>query len=569
MAENIFLQKLKIKLNNDNSLIKETFEKQRKENELDIVNKTLSPLDKIDPREFKKYTESFSPYPFFLYAYKNWASDIAIIWNVDWDSEVQMKIDWIWSTEFTFHKDKHILYINAIKNWLEQGSWNVKPENQRIPQDWKWVFYILNEDDKTGKTFLEKTIQLRFASAPQHIKDSNWNPIETAVIRLLWGSKLISLENGWFNKFDYQKTISLKHLKKGLILISWPTGSWKSTTLFSFIKQLNDWTKRIYTLENPVEVDVPWISQFDVQPIEDISDDDEITFNFGRWKNFLMRWAWDVILIWEIRDYVTAISWVQMADTWHITLWTLHTNSAIGTISRYLGFESGWKNSRSVEKTTLVELLKYVSAQMLPPQLCHHCKKKVKDLRLEIETLEKEWKVLSPFQLHYKEMLKELDVQKEIIIREFSRNNIKKLFWNISEEKITALIENSYFQNLEGCDKCSVNPHSDKINPRSWYKGVQLINETLIFDNVISKEILKPDFSKEKLLSYLLDKRPVLPKTDRYAITEDKQHFFTMYQDALFKSLLPKNFLQKIMPNSENANLISLLDAKEHGYVEI
>ena len=567
-TNNLYLQKLDITLNDWNDRIKEAFEKQRKNNEIDVSNKHLSELEKIEQKEFKKYTEAYSPFPFFLYAYKNGVSDIAIIGRVDWDSEVQMKIDWIWATEFTFHRDKHILYVNAIKNWLEKWSWNIKPENQRIPQDWKWVLHILKKNDK-GEIELEKTIQLRIATAPQHIKDSKGNPLETVVIRLLGWSKIIWLENGWFNKFDYQKIISLKHLKKGLILISWPTGSGKSTTLFSFIKQLNDWTKRIYTLENPVEIDVPWISQFDVQPKEDIPDDDEITFNFERGKKFLMRWAWDVILIWEIRDYTTAISAVQMADTWHITLATLHTNSAIGTISRYLWFESWGKNSRTIEKTTLVELLKYVSAQMLPPKLCHHCKRKVKDIRKEIETLEKEKKELNTLQLTYKEMLKELDVQKEIIIREFTRNNIKKIFWNIWKEKVELLIENSYLQNLKGCEKCTINPHKDKIHPRSWYKGVQLINETVIFDNAITKEILKPDFSKEKLLSYLVDKRPLLPKEDRYAIKEDKQHFFTMYQDALFKALLPKSALDKVMNNQEHSHLISLLEAKEHWYVEI
>jgi len=559
--KNVYLEKMKLTLWQTNEEIKNNFEQKRKENEIDVSKVEKNPIDRIDPEEFKKYSESFSPYPFFLYAYKNWASDLKFLAIPNGNTKVQMKIDWIWSNEFEFHQEKHILYVNATKNWLVKGSWNVNTENQRIPQDWKWVFHVLKWD----KT-LEKTIQLRAAFAPQHISDKYQNPLESVVIRLLWWAVKLLLENSWFSKYDYEKITSLKYMKKWLILISWPTGSWKSTTLFSFIHQLNDWTKNIYTLENPVEFDVPWITQLDVQPIEDIPDNDEITFNFERWKKFLMRWAWDAILVWEIRDYTTALTAVQMADTWHITLWTLHTKSAIATISRYLWFESWGKNSKSIERVSLIELLQYVSAQMLPPKLCPHCKIKVKDIPLDSKWKVNTWN--SVFDKVYLDMLHELSAQNKIIKKEFLHNNIKKILPWINEKTIDALIQNSCLPNLKGCNKCNINKNESVINPRSWYKGVQMINESLIFDSYVTDLLLDDNFKKENLLDNLLNVRPLLPSNDKNSIKEKKQFFFTMYQDALFKALLPLSNLKNVMWNVDNANVISLLDAKIHWYIE-
>ena len=579
---NISIKKLNLTLDSENNNIVDVFKQKKKENEMDVNSLPKNPIDRLDPEEFKKYSETYSPYPFFLFAYINWASDLKILAMPTWDSLVQFKIDWIWSNEFSFNREKHILYINSIKNWLIKWSWNATPENQRIPQDWKGVLHLLNENKE-----LVNTIQLRAAFVPQHLTDFTQNPLETAVIRLLGWEKKLLLENSWFNSFDYEKIISLKYMKKWLILISWPTWSWKSTTLFSFINQLNDWTKNIYTLENPVEFDVPWITQIDINPIEDISDSDEITNNFERGKKFLMRWAWDVILIWEIRDYVTALAAVQMGDTWHITLWTLHTKSAIDTISRYLWFESWGKNSKNIDRTVLIELLQYVSAQMLPPKLCKHCKVKVSKIRkelieksnLDIENKEKlinnkEYKIKKhlflsdAFYKIYSDMIRELDIQKDVIKKEFTKNNIKKIF-NFDDKTLDYLIENSCFPNLHWCEKCNINKNTDFINPRSWYKWVQMINESLIFDSYITDLLLDKNFNKKSFLDNLLMKRPILKKWENWYIKERKNNFFTMYQDALFKALLPEKNLKNVMTKITDNNLISLLDAKIHWYIEV
>lgn len=549
---NSFLDKIKINLNSSNEEIKKHFLEIKKENELDKDTREQNDLSRIPKEEFKKYSETFSPYPFLMFAYNNWASDIQFL-ATDKETEIRFKIDWIWSTEFKIHRDNHILYVNALKNWLVKWSWNVSPENQKIPQDWKWIFYILKKENN-HEVLLEKTIQLRFASAPQQYTDSNWSILETIVVRLLWGTKLIKLEDSWFSYFDLEKLRTLRNLKKWLILISWPTGSWKSTTLFNYIHWVNDWTKNIITFENPIEFDVPGVVQLDIKPIEDISDDDEITFNFERWKNFAMRAAPNVALVWEIRNFQTALAWVQLSSTWHITLATLHTNSTISTISRYIWFKD--KKWNSIDKFDFISLLKYVSAQMLSPKLCPHCKIKVKDIQTNT------WNELYDFE--YKEMAKEIKIQKTIVKREILKPNVKMLLNGINEETVDKLIENSYLPNLHWCKHCTLS-EENKIHPRAWRKWVVMLNESLIFDEYVLDILMNSkEISEKEVLQKITEERPLLPKEHPHAIKEKSQFFFTLYQDALLKALLPINNLKGIMETKES-NLISILDAKEFG----
>lgn len=616
--------RLELTVNSTPEEIKEYFNKEYKELEDSLPN-FENKKQQIDEEEMIKYVEEFSPYPFFLYAYVNWASDITFTAYPADSSEkedhisddktrVSFKIDWYWFTVFEINRELHNQYINAIKNWALKWSWNTKTENQKISQDGKWILHIINKDKE-----IEKTIQLRLAFAPQHISDSKWTPLECCVIRLLDNKWNPDLEHAWFNKYDYAKLMRLPTLKKGLVVISWPTWSWKSSTLFWYIDKINDGTRNIFTLENPVEFDVPWVKQIEVSPIEDIPDDDEVTQNFTRTSSFLMRAAPDVILMWETRSYYTAKTSVEMANTWHITLTTLHTNSAISTLDRLFWFKS--KQGDWIDRYALVDSLEYVSAQMLSPKLCKHCKIKVKDLRVKVKEMfsiiQKEYfqkalekkrsdlekrgqseekiqealkkgvskdDILYVFKedtpdeyfvyTEWVKMLEDVDTQTPLVIRELSRPNIQKIFGpqHLTEELIKSYVENSYLPNLYWCEHCTLKQEGEKPKGSVWFKSRVMINETLSFDNYIRNCFTSNEMSNSDILRTLLEIRPKLPATSPDALVRPDQYFITLYQDALFKAVLPANLVQAIIPQykeTNESNTISILDAKKNWFKEI
>lgn len=150
---------------------------------------------------------------------------------------------------------------------------------------------------------------------------------ETVVIRILnTYLKDISLENLGFN----EKSISLIKLalnkKNGMILVTGPTGSGKSTTLLSMINILNDGKKKIISIEDPVENKVDGLVQIQVN--------EDINLGFSEILKSCLRLDPDVIIVSEIRDEITAKIAVRAALTGHLVLATLHTNDAISTFSR-------------------------------------------------------------------------------------------------------------------------------------------------------------------------------------------------------------------------------------------
>lgn len=536
--------------------IKKAFSKQNTQLEVDLG--TIQEVKKfLSEEDLKKYTEEFSPYPFFLYAYITKASDIKIMPYPEWkDSEVWIKSDWNWDKGvFKFKAELHNQYINAIKNWWIKGSWNSKTENQKIPQDWKWILEVIN-----NKKEIINTIQLRLAFVPTPITDSKNTPLETCVIRLLDNQWNPDLEDAWFNIFDYEKILTLQKLKKWLVLISWPTWSWKSSTLFWFIDKVNDWTKNIFTMENPVEFSVPWITQIEVLPIEDITDDDEVTCNFTRTESFLMRAAPDIILVWEIRDYQTSKTATTMSLTWHLTLWTLHTNSAIATLARLFWFKS--KDWDKLDRISIIDSLEYVSAQMLSKKVCPHCRIKVKDIKINTGD-----KVLDKLN---QKMLDDITLQTPLIIRELTRPNIQKILGKLTEEKIKEWINESYLPNFNWCEHCSI--REDKsLDPKEkvGYKWRLMLNETILFDSYIKELLTDEKITNRQILNSLLEERPLLTKEHKHYIKNHTERFVTLYQDALFKALLPMALLKQIVPWSKIERPISVLDSKTSWYVEI
>ncbi len=152
------------------------------------------------------------------------------------------------------------------------------------------------------------------------------------------------------------------HRSHGLILVTGPTGSGKTTTLYSGLREIIDGQKKIITVEDPVEYDIPGITQIPVNS--------EIGLTFANTLRSILRHDPDVILVGEIRDRETAEIAVQAALTGHLVLSTVHTNSAVGAIGRLLNM--------GVADYLLASSLIAVTGQRLVRKICPHCRKLLK-----------------------------------------------------------------------------------------------------------------------------------------------------------------------------------------------
>ncbi len=160
------------------------------------------------------------------------------------------------------------------------------------------------------------------------------------------------------NKFD-----KLIHIPHGIILVVGPTGSGKTTTLYSVISQLNDRKNKIITIEDPVEYQLPGLSQMQVNS--------KIGVTFAAGLRHIVRQDPDIVLVGEIRDKETADIAINAALTGHLVLSTLHTNDAVGAVARLIDM--------GVEPFLIASALFGVLSQRLVRRLCPECKGEGKD----------------------------------------------------------------------------------------------------------------------------------------------------------------------------------------------
>jgi type IV pilus assembly protein PilB len=154
---------------------------------------------------------------------------------------------------------------------------------------------------------------------------------------------------------DFKKAISLPY---GMVLVTGPTGSGKTTTLYSGLSELNKATRNISTAEDPVE--------FNLQGINQVQMHDDIGLNFATALRAFLRQDPNIIMVGEIRDFETAEIAVKAALTGHLVLSTLHTNDAPGTISRLLNM--------GVEPFLVTASVNLIVAQRLARKICPDCK---------------------------------------------------------------------------------------------------------------------------------------------------------------------------------------------------
>src|SRR4051812_21806512 len=147
----------------------------------------------------------------------------------------------------------------------------------------------------------------------------------------------------------------------GIVLVTGPTGSGKSTSLYCFLSSINSVQRRIITIEEPVEYRLPGVSQIDVKP--------EIDLTFAKGLRHILRQDPNVVMVGEIRDVETADIAIRAAMTGHLVFSTLHTNDAVGGITRLLDME--------VEPFLLSSVVKAFLAQRLVRTICPDCPENV------------------------------------------------------------------------------------------------------------------------------------------------------------------------------------------------
>jgi len=307
----------------------------------------------------------------------------------------------LWVSDIHIEPTEHFLLIRFRKDWdfilydkvnRENISWiitrlkvlaKIKIDENKKPQDGKVIYYY--EKEKTN-------IDIRLSTLPT----SYWEKIVMRILKQ--DSNLTNIEALWLIDNNLEKVREILKSTYWIILVAWPTGSWKSTTLFGILKNFNPLKYNISTLEDPIEYDIEYVNQSQVKP--------DIWYTFSSWLRSLVRQDPDIIMVWEIRDKETAILAVEAALTWHLVLSTIHTNSATGTVQRLINM--------GVEPFLLASAMKMVISQRLWKKICPDCKT-------------------------------------EYVLKEHERKKIKEILWPIIEKDS---IDNVTFYHWTWCEKC-------------------------------------------------------------------------------------------------------------------
>ena len=272
-----------------------------------------------------------------LWALVLWSSDVHYECAEE-KTIVRFRIDGVLVDIFHITKKQYWKILERLKY-----SANLKLNISNIPQDWKY------------STIIEwgKNIDVRVSTLP--IKYG-----ENVVCRILDSSKSVidfeQLGFFWTSKRMLEKAINKKN---GMILVTGPTGSGKTTTLYTILNKLNKRETKTITLEDPIEYELPGIIQ------SEVDEKNGMTFQTG--LKALLRQDPDIIMIWEIRDYETLNTATAASLTGHLVFSTLHTKSAAETLDRIINM--------GLKPYILASALDTIIAQRLVRKICPHCKK--------------------------------------------------------------------------------------------------------------------------------------------------------------------------------------------------
>ncbi|VAV88863.1 General secretion pathway protein E [hydrothermal vent metagenome] len=253
---------------------------------------------------------------------------------------VRMRVDGMLQEKLRMPPHVASVIVNRIKVMARLDI-----AERRIPQD-----------GRISLTLGGKLLDVRVSTLPNRAN-------ERVVMRILdKDSAAISLD--LLGLSDEASAILTGALKEpnGIILVTGPTGSGKTTTLYASLKQLNDGSRNILTVEDPVEYAVEGIGQTQVNA--------KVGLTFAAGLRAILRQDPDVVMVGEIRDKETADIAVQAALTGHLVLSTVHTNDAVGAITRM--------RDMKVEPFLLASTVRAVIAQRLVRRLCEHCREPVR-----------------------------------------------------------------------------------------------------------------------------------------------------------------------------------------------
>ncbi|MAF13484.1 MAG: hypothetical protein CMI53_01150 [Parcubacteria group bacterium] len=264
------------------------------------------------------------------------ASDIHIEPTLK-DTKIRYRIDGTLRTSLVLPKYIHAAIVARIKVLS-----NLKLDETRQPQD-----------GRIRLNFENREIDFRISTLPLFEG-------EKVVLRILdTANEVLTLEQLGFNPI-YIELIT-KAIKKphGLMLLTGPTGSGKTTTLYTILTMLNKDGINIITLEDPIEYYIPGVNQSQINP--------EIGYTFTSGLRSILRQDPNIVMLGEIRDKETTELVVHASLTGHLILSTLHTNNALGAIPRLIDLDA--------EPFLLSSVLNLVIAQRLARKICEDCKK--------------------------------------------------------------------------------------------------------------------------------------------------------------------------------------------------
>jgi general secretion pathway protein E len=271
----------------------------------------------------------------FYQAVKRGASDIHIEVH-ELKGEVRFRIDGALVKHIEIEKS----IINLIISRIKVIS-NLDISEKRIPQDGRTQIKIAGE-----------TVDIRVSVLPSYYG-------ERVVMRILMQSDDIpTLEELGFSEEMTSNFRQLLKYSHGMILITGPTGSGKSTTLHAFLQTIATREKNIMTVEDPVEYKADNVSQ--------IQANAKVGLTFASALRSILRQDPDIVMVGEMRDKETATIGIQAALTGHLLLSTLHTNTATAAVTRLIDI--------GVDKFLITSTLRGVLAQRLVRKLCTHCK---------------------------------------------------------------------------------------------------------------------------------------------------------------------------------------------------
>jgi len=250
-----------------------------------------------------------------------------------------------------FRIDGVLQTVDTISNKLKQAVTarlklisKMNISENRLPQDGRISIKISSQE-----------IDIRSSSVPTAFGES-------FVLRFLGNDAIdLHIDNMGFHEDNLKLLKEMLKKPNGILLTTGPTGSGKTSTLYAALNYINSDAIKIITVEDPVEYQLDGISQIQVKA--------NIDYTFANALRSILRQDPDVILIGEIRDTETAKIAIQSALTGHLVLSTLHTNSAIGAISRLLDMGMEY----FLLKSSIVGLM----AQRLARRLCKHCKESI------------------------------------------------------------------------------------------------------------------------------------------------------------------------------------------------